>query len=63
MPTNIHKRSEQQLLRAIDYAARNGTTIILTSGDAAILCNIIGEEKMMQGGNGDDTDKLYAEER
>jgi len=62
-PTNSHKRTEEQLIKAIDFAAKHGTTIILTSTDAAILCNIIGEDKMAVDKEAeDDIDKLRAEE-
>ena len=57
-PINIHKRTEYQLLKALDYAVCNGTSIVLTSADAAILCWLIGEDKMALGGEDDNDNKL-----
>ena len=62
-PINIHKRTEEQLIKALNYAVSNGTNIVLTSVDAAILCGLIGEDKMAIGGKDDSDDELCSEER
>lgn len=62
-PINMHKRTEEQLVKALNYAVNNGTHIILTSVDAAVLCGLIGEDKMALGGKDDNDDELCAEER
>jgi len=62
-PINIHKRTEKQLIKALNRAVSNGTNIILTSVDAAVLCGLIGEDKMAIGGKDDSDDELCSEER
>lgn len=62
-PINIHKRTEEQLIKALNYAVSNGTDVILTSVDAAVLCGLIGEDKMAIGGKDDSDDELCSEER
>lgn len=61
-PTNSHKRTEQQLIKIINFAAKNGTTIVLNGTDAAILCSLIGEDKMEKEDDKDGNTELQSEE-